>query len=157
MPIGDDADVAHAEHQRVGVGIDREHGARGAHAHHVVELAARADRHEESRRDRAAGDPDLTGARQPTGVGDLAGGAELRAERVDQRLQVVVLRRIDAAAHADHRAGFGERVEVVVARAGQHLHAVARGGGDRAHVGRVLGAWRRRRQHAHANRCELHW
>ena len=51
-PVGDDADVGGVEDRRVGVGVDREHGAGGAHADRVVELAARADAHEEAGRDR---------------------------------------------------------------------------------------------------------
>ena len=49
----------HAIDRRVGIGVDREHRARGAHADRVVELAARADADEQPRRDRPPGDPDL--------------------------------------------------------------------------------------------------
>ena len=72
-----------------------------AEADAVVELAARADAHEQARRDRPAGDADLAGARQPALVGDLAGRAELGAEHAPQRLELVVARGVDALADAD--------------------------------------------------------
>ena len=98
---------------------------RRAQADGVVELAARADAHVQARRDRPAGDADLTSAREPALVGDLARRAELRAEQRAQRLERVVFAGLHAAAHADHDRRFRQRVEVVIAGAGEHADPAA--------------------------------
>ena len=113
-PVADDADVGGVEDRRVGSGLIASTVPRGAHADRVVELAARADAHEQARRDRPAGDADLAGAREPALVGDLAGRAELGAEQRAQRLERVVLVGRDAACRrrsprAPRRARRGRR------------------------------------------------
>ena len=132
MPVGDHADVGDAEHQRVGIGVDREHGAGDAHADHVIELPTGADRHEQPRRDAATGDADLAGAGEPPGVGDFAGGAELGAQHLERG------------------------PKVVVAGAGEDPHAIARARGDGRDRGRRLVARQPRRQHADAHGHHLH-
>ena len=116
---------------------------RGAQADRVVELAARADAHEQPRRDGSAGDAHLPGAGEPALVGDLAGRAQLGAEQLAQRLERVVLVGADAAPDADHDVGVGEHFEVVVARPRQHAHP-ARDGAVDARVDRGLFADRPR-------------
>ena len=54
---------------------------------------------------------------------------------VAERLERVVLVGRDAAADADHDGGLGERVEIVVARAGEHPDAAAVDASQSAHVG----------------------
>ena len=81
--------------------VDREDRARGPDADHVVELPARTDGHEQARRDRATGDPDLAGAGEPAPVGDLARGRELGAERGRERLELRIVGRVDALADAE--------------------------------------------------------
>src|SRR4051794_17832267 len=92
----------------------------------MVELAARADAHEESRRDRPARDSDLPGAWQPTLVGDFSCRPDLGTEQRAQGFERVVLVGAHTAADADHRRRFRERVEIVVAGASEDAYAAAR-------------------------------
>src|SRR5687768_12852444 len=74
-PVADDADVGGCEDRHVPLLVDGQDRARRAHADHVVELPAQGDGDVEVRGDRAAGEADLAGVRQPALVGHLAGGA----------------------------------------------------------------------------------
>ena len=95
-PVADDADVGRVEDRCASAsGLIASTVPRGAQADGVVELAARADAHEQARRDRPAGDADLARAGEPALVGDLAGRAELGAE---QRRAAVRARRTRRAA-----------------------------------------------------------
>ena len=138
--VADDRHVGRVDDQRVGVAVDREDRARGPDADHVVELAARADRHEQPRRDRATGDPDLAGTREPALVGDLAGGRELGAERGGERIEQRIVGGIDALADADHDRRVGEEVEVVVTGAGPDAGARLRGVVRNDRLGRDVAA-----------------
>src|SRR5262249_42585746 len=79
---GDHTDVGVLEDQRLGIRIDCQHRACGAHTDHVVELATGTDRDVEPGRDCAAGDADLSGVRHRSSVGHLTSASDLRAEEV---------------------------------------------------------------------------
>ena len=100
--LGDDPDVRVLPDRGVGIGVDGEDGSRGAHTDGVVELPRQADGDVEAGRDAAAGDADLARSWLPSLVGDLAGGRQLGAEHVEQRLQLRVVLGRDARADTHH-------------------------------------------------------
>src|SRR5204863_5013878 len=113
-PVGGDADVGGGEDGDVPVGIDGQDRAGGADTDHVVELPAQGDGHVEVGGDRPAGDADLAGVGLPAAVGHLPGGAELGPEHVEERLEVGVVVRGQAAPDPDDHRRFGQGVGVVV-------------------------------------------
>jgi hypothetical protein len=72
--------MSRREDRCVRVGVDGQDGAGPAGAGEVVLVAGKADGHVEIGCDAACGDADLSGVRQPAGVGDLACRGHLRAE-----------------------------------------------------------------------------
>src|SRR5438067_7440195 len=113
-PVGGDADVGSGEQRHVALSVDGQDRPGRADADHVVELPGEGDGHVEVRGDRTAREADLAGVGLPSPVGHLAGGAELRAEDVEESLQMDVVVRDDPATDADYNRRLGQGVGVVV-------------------------------------------
>ncbi len=123
MPVADDPDVAVLEDRGRPVLVDGHNGPGRPDPDHVVELPAQPDGDVEPRRNGAARDADLAGARRPAPVGHLAGGGELGPQGGGERAQRFVLVRRHARPHADDDRGPGQRLHVVVAVLRQHADA----------------------------------
>jgi len=111
--VADDAEVRDLEDRGVGVLVDRDDRARGAHAGEVLDRAADADGDVERRAHDLAGLADLLAVRPPAGVDDGARGADrghAGAERGGEVLdQLEVLRLLEAAAAGDDHLGLLQR------------------------------------------------
>ena len=84
--VADDAEVGDLEDGGFGVFVDRDDRLGGLHAGPVLDGAGDADGHVQLGGDGLAGLADLELVRVPAGVGDRAGRADGRAERVGEFL-----------------------------------------------------------------------
>src|ERR1035441_10020672 len=84
--IADAPEVGQLEDRGLRVLVNGDDRLRGLHAGPVLDRAGNADRHVQLRRDGLAGLADLELVRVPPGIGDRAGRADGRVERIGQRL-----------------------------------------------------------------------